>query len=249
MSQLTPIVNAAEKYVNSLQVAWASNTTLTMAAGAARDRNNVMDLILSTGVTINCAVNGLNALDTGTLAANTIYYVYIIGASNGEQPVGALVSTSLTAPVLPFGYDSWRLIDFQITDGSSHFLLNYNVGAYNVRTKIYDSRIQVLNAGSSSSSALVTCAAAVPPFTQNLKLLLNIEFIPATASQYVYFTYPGSTATTGAIRFDGIVAAVPNVGQMTLISGLSSGAQQFQYSNNAGSCSTTIYVYGVEFNI
>ena len=42
-----PVVNAGYLNVQGMQLAWASNTTLTMQAGQARDSSNVNDILLS----------------------------------------------------------------------------------------------------------------------------------------------------------------------------------------------------------
>lgn len=55
----------------------------------------------SVSVTANPATSGANGLDTGTLAANTWYSVWVI--YNGTT-TAALLSTSATAPTMPSGY-------------------------------------------------------------------------------------------------------------------------------------------------
>lgn len=83
----TPMVNAGTLYINGLAVSpGATTTTLNVAAGAARDSTNTDDIVLASAVTINAAVVGLNGIDTGALAANTFYYVYVIGSSLGADP-------------------------------------------------------------------------------------------------------------------------------------------------------------------
>lgn len=83
----TPMVNLGNLYIDGLAIAPGATTSLiNMAAGAARDSTNTDDIVLSTAVVINGAVNGANGLDTGALAASTFYYVYVIGSSLGANP-------------------------------------------------------------------------------------------------------------------------------------------------------------------
>src|SRR5580692_3582295 len=98
MTQLDPIINQPFLYVNGLLVsndATTPNTVLDIAAGQCRDSNNVIDMILgdflnegygtdNSSTSLNAAVNGLNGLDTGSLAASTMYAVYIIADSSGK---------------------------------------------------------------------------------------------------------------------------------------------------------------------
>src|SRR4030042_715572 len=92
-------------------IQFGSNTTILIAGGQYRDNTNSVDIVLPLlGVTLNQAVNGLNGLDSGTIAASTWYYIYAVGDSSGNRIGGALISTSYIAPILPYGYDVYRLI-------------------------------------------------------------------------------------------------------------------------------------------
>lgn len=83
----TPMVNLGNLYIDGLAISPGSTTSLiNLAAGAARDSTNTDDIVLSSAVIINAAVNGANGLDTGALAASTFYYVYVIGSSLGADP-------------------------------------------------------------------------------------------------------------------------------------------------------------------
>jgi hypothetical protein len=81
-----PMVNAGELYVNGLHLVYIGNTSITVTAGACRDSTNQDDIVLAADTTLSIASNGVNALDTGTVAANTFYYVYAIGSSLSATP-------------------------------------------------------------------------------------------------------------------------------------------------------------------
>lgn len=94
-----PMVNAGILYINGLGVSYLSGTTLSVAVGAARNSTNQNDIINDSVLTINAATNGANGLDSGSLANNTTYYVYIIGDSLGHQPVTDIITqVSTMAP-------------------------------------------------------------------------------------------------------------------------------------------------------
>ena len=118
------------------------NTKLDISAGQCRDSANMIDmgigssyvvpyqgLAVSTPLVLNAGVNGANGLDTGSLAASSMYAVYIIGDSRGYNATASILSlASNSSPLLPSGYDSYRVIGYWATDASSHFLLGYYTG-------------------------------------------------------------------------------------------------------------------------
>src|ERR1700735_4457386 len=118
-------------YVQGLWISPASTTLLAVAPGAARDSTNSIDMVVGLqnynniinptpqfmsyqpGLLINSAVNGVNGLDAGTIAASTQYAIYLIGDSRNYKNTAAVLSlTSNPGPIMPQGYDSFRLIGF-----------------------------------------------------------------------------------------------------------------------------------------
>src|SRR6478609_5307230 len=120
MAISTPITNARQYYINGLQLAYLTGTTMTVSAGRCSNSTNVNDISVGlplnvaatqTGVlpvaagtgavTINTAATGAAGLDTGAMANNTFYAVYAIGDSYGINDGSAIISANLTAPLLP----------------------------------------------------------------------------------------------------------------------------------------------------
>lgn len=227
-------------YVVNLQLAWASTTTLTVAAGAARDSTNTNDLILGAPVTINSAVNGANGLDTGSLANTTWYAVYIIGSSTNSTVTAALLSTSATAPTLPKGYDIFRRIGWVITDGSANIIVFSAYGSGNDRKYFLDTVVTVLNAAGNTAYTDVSLTGSVPPSSS--LVILNWKFVPATAGNTALLRTKGSTATANQ-QLTGSVAAQPNGGQVFINANTS---QVIQYKTTSGSDALTLYVAGFE---
>lgn len=99
-----PIAFAPNLYIDGLGISPGATTLLlTVGTGAARDSTNQDDIIVSTALTINGAANGANGLDTGALAANTFYYVYVIGSSlsaNPEIDIDKQVSTLANGSII-----------------------------------------------------------------------------------------------------------------------------------------------------
>ena len=79
--------------------------------------SNPLRLIgVSTSVTITVA--GAGGLDTGSEAANTWYYLWLIATSAGV--VSAVLSTSSTAPTLPSGYLFYSFVSAVRNDNNSN---------------------------------------------------------------------------------------------------------------------------------
>jgi hypothetical protein len=71
---------------------------------------------------VNSAVIGVNGLDQGVLAASSNYLVYAIADSTGKkQPAAILTLQSNAFPLMPLGYDSYRLLGFVSTNSSTAF--------------------------------------------------------------------------------------------------------------------------------
>jgi|SRR5579859_473140 hypothetical protein len=209
MSQLDPIVNQPSFYINGLQIsndATTPNSVIDIAAGQCRDSNNIIDMVLgdflnegagtaNSSTSLNAAINGVNGLDTGSLAASKVYAVYVIGDSSNKQPVGTILSLNQSVPALPFGYDSYRKIGYMTTDSSSHFLVGYwSASAIGVRTFYYDIPISVGTTASSGTLAQVDLTKFVP-LVNNIPVWLQVS-LSGTANDTLTIQ-PGNASASG----------------------------------------------------
>jgi hypothetical protein len=159
------------------------NTKIDVGTGVCRDSTDVYDMINAASVTINAANNGLNGLDTGSLAASTLYYVHLISDPVSGLTTGAMISLSATAPLMPFGYGAFRVIGFMVTDGSTHFLKCYNSGTQNARVFTYDSpQATSVTAGTSATYAAIDLSALVPANLDNLPVLFRANWTANAAA-------------------------------------------------------------------
>lgn len=234
-------------FIQGMNVSWTSNTTLTVTSGVAVDSTGVSNIILEGGATpdflINCANVGLNGIDTGVLANSTNYYVFAIGSSVNKtfDFQGCLVSLSSTNPTLPAGFDMFRLIDMQKTNGSAQFLKSYNVGNGNTRTKYWDAAISVLTSGAATSLTAVDLSPAVFPGLDNLPVRLSVSFTPNAAGNKVSIAPFGSTSTS-LPAVSGSVAAVAQIAELNVIAKLNTLAPSILYINSAATGATTLLV-------
>lgn len=137
------------------------------------DTSNNSFTARSVNATINTATAaGLLAIDTGSWAINTWYYVYVI--SNGTL-VSAIASLSSTAPTMPSGYTFRARVGAIRTSGTATTLLATRQlgrqGQYVVTGSSPNTNIPIMASGSAGAPATPTWVSVA---TGN--------FVPATAS-------------------------------------------------------------------
>ncbi len=118
-------------YWTGLHITFGSNTEINLASGAARSSTNISSIFTAAGNIIDITASGVNGLDTGTVAANTTYYVFNIGDSTLVNPGRGMFSLSSTAPTMPLNYNVFRLVGRVHTDGSSHIVSSLVVDLIN----------------------------------------------------------------------------------------------------------------------
>lgn len=193
-----PIVNLPFLYINGLQMsndATTPNTILDIAAGQCRDSGNVYDMSSSAVVKINIAVNGINGLDTGTVAASTFYAVYLLADAQGYNTTGAIISLSSTVPLMPKGWSIYRRIGWILLDGSSHILKFYQVsGNGGGRFMQYDAPITVTVTSSGTATAYTALDLSVAvPVTNTGRVQYYFKWTPNAAADTIKFQPTGAT--------------------------------------------------------
>lgn len=232
MSVNLPVVNAPYLNVSGLEIARASATTLTVAAGRARNSSNENDIILEDGVTINGANNGINGLDNGSLANATLYAIYAVGDSTQNNTPGAMISASASSPLLPVGYDMYRLIGYVRTDGSAEFLLGYWSGSANERIFMYDAPIATaVTAGAATTDTAVSLATFVPAVA-GLPVYMFYDLTPAAASRILTLKPYGAVGVPFSVTSQ--VTAVHMTGVALVQAQLLVGVPNIEYIWSAG---------------
>lgn len=79
------------------------------------------DRATSVSVSADLTASGAGGLDSGSEAANTHYYIWVIRKSS-DGTVNGLFSTSSSAPTMPAGYDQKRLISHRRNNNSSNLI-------------------------------------------------------------------------------------------------------------------------------
>ena len=203
---------------NGMELAYATTTTMTVAAGSTPNSTFQNIITLPDAVTIDLAVVGAGGLDAGTVAASTKYNVYAIGSSQyfevapgslsnavNPYPGSALLSTA-ASPSLPANYDMYRYIGAIYTDGSSQIVEFRQSGKGTERVMMYDVAVAELAAGSSATYANIDVATSVP--RAGLRAILSVTVTPTAPSDAVHIVPFDSAAGAGQVILDGSVAAV-----------------------------------------
>jgi hypothetical protein len=247
MSLYEQIVNDGLEYVNGLTTTWASNTTLTIGTGQCRDSTNVFDIFVNTPLTLSLSSNGVNGLDTGTVAPNTLYYEYVIYDNTNNLPTASLLSLSNTLPYRPGGYSSFALIGAWATNSSSQFYLMYQYGINSWRRLTYDAPVPVLTSGTATTATAVPLGAVVPAFS-NIDVTLRTNFVPATAGHQLIVVPHGSSSTT-TVATIGQVASVSISGDFECPAILNSGVPTVDYFVTNGSDLANLRVKSFVMNL
>lgn len=258
-----PITNQGTLYASGGQMAWASNTTVTVTAGQFRDITNTYDMNVgnylggtsstqtsNVTTTLNAGVNGLNGLDTGALAANTWYYVYVTFDSTGYKPTGVIASLTLPSaggPYQPLGYSAYRRVGQFLTDGSSHILKFYQAGTKSERAYQWDAAISVLTSSGSVTPVAVTLNTATPSLIVT-PVYLNATFAAATAANSASLRPTGGTGFPVTFSSDVItvIQKLPPFRMIPQFNTAGTPVQSIDYETTSGSDGLTLAVSGYE---
>lgn len=219
--------------IYGFKLAWASNATVTIAAGACRSSDDTLNIITTSNLTPNLGNSGANGLDTGSEAANSFYAVFVIADSTGVNSPAALFSLSATSPTLPSGYDKFRRIGWVGNNASSNISLFTQRGSgpdrwYN--WALNRNPTLALSGGSATSFTAVSLNSVVPPGIRHvqLKLLFN----------------PASSGNVASLRPTGSVSTSPNFGMVAGFVPASPGISAFEMMPTANGSRSIDYQVG-----
>lgn len=258
----SPIINEPFLYINGMQVrnnATTPNTKLTVNAGICRDNTNTYDINIgnylgqgdpsitaNSDTVLDTSVHGINGLDAGSLAASTVYNIYVVSDPVSANATGVMASTSDT-PLIPFGYSAYRKIGYAITDASVHFLLFYLAGNNNYRQFRYDApQATAVTAGNATSYTAVALTAFVPTL-ENTPVSIAYAFTPGAASRVLNIT-PGN-ATGNALTVTGQVTSVVISGNATVEARVTSSVPEVDYKVTNSGDAVAINVAGFDYFI
>lgn len=202
------------KYVHGVRVITTSDTTplVKILPGEVRDDTNGVNMIVENTITLSQTNNGANGLDTGTIAENSFYAVYVIADPSGLLPVAGLMSLSMTNPIMPAlrgtTYGVKRLVGFaSTTSGTSpvKFTPTYVIGDGPTREMYYsqtDTNNRFLNNSAAPTSVtaidLSKRMPLIPDATNPPVGFFDFEVASTTASDILYLSSVTSASMTSS---------------------------------------------------
>lgn len=239
-------------YVNGLVIsnhATTPNTKLSIASGSTLDSTGVYQMVASSALTIDATTTGLNGLDTGSLAASKVYAVFLVADPVTQQSIGAMISLSYTAPLLPFGYSVFKLIGYVVTDSSSHFLAGYWSGNNSAagRQFTFDAPIATsITAGNATSYTVVDLSTFVP-LVANTPVSVAYAFTPGAASRTLSLN--GALSTGDAVTITGQVTSVVVSGNAQVLAQISSSKPEIAYKVSNSGDAVALKVAGYSWSV
>jgi len=249
------LYNAPFLYMTGLNLT-VGTTTLTVSSGRCRDSSNEFDMVLGASTALNGAVNGLNGLDTSSLAASTWYYLYLIADPNGYAPTGLILSTSASGSgivmpnsTIPGGsYSISKWLYAIVTNSSAEFVpQTVFSNANGEKVHFYTSGVKVLTDGGSTGGADIDLSPAVPPINPIL-YKINTNFTADTAGDK-FLIYPKGATTTVPPTGSGVVAAKEQWAQSEVQAAVVSSKAQSTYKTDSASDKLTVYVDAYKYSV
>lgn len=195
---------------------------------------------------VNSAIVGANGLDQGVLAASSQYVVYLIGDSRNYLPTAGILSLYSNAfPLLPSGYDSYRLLGFATTDSSTHFLSASILNSSSSKSYYLQPESSVLAGGNATTFTAIDLSTPIPTTTDPYVIaILDVIFTPSVAGDTVQFRPTGSSATAGLVTVTGNNANVSQKNYVQVICGVASSKPEIDYKVTVSGDAVTVLVAG-----
>ena len=190
-------------------------------------------------LTINIETSGKNGLDSGTVAANTWYSIWIIYDEKTEEVAG-LFSTAQVNPQLPVGFTQKRRVGWVRTDLSVYFYPRFD--QRNNKVFFHD----MLSTGAYDATVWtdVNCSTLVPKTTGQAFALLTLrKGTPADGA--INIRPNGSTSDgwqIGHVGYDGEASRISSVGVILPMD----SSQIFEYFLKLSGNTTSIQIFGYE---
>ncbi|MCK1511030.1 hypothetical protein IVB22_00260 [Bradyrhizobium sp. 190] len=164
--------SAPRGYLSGLTLSTAgSSPNFGIAAGIATSNDQTVSMKLSTAYSKSTGAwavgSGTGSLDSGTIANNTWYHVFLIERVD-TGVVDILVSLSATTPTLPANYTKQRRIGSMKTDGTGQWIRFSQIGS----TFLWYVSVQNVNSSTIGTTA-VSQAVTAPPGIKT-KVIMNV---------------------------------------------------------------------------
>jgi hypothetical protein len=166
--------------------------TLSVGAGTADDSTNTTTITIPAGQTrtVDVTTSGVGGLDTGSIAANTMYALYVLKNQAGN--VGAMISLNFTTFSWP--NSKWRRVGTALTNANSQIVAFSQTGPNALRETSYNANPNVLKVLNGASAADWTDFDLAPP-KPNTNGEACLEVTPSGGPTYLRTDESGGTIT------------------------------------------------------
>lgn len=197
--------------------------TITADRLVVEDSSYACPVLRAVSVSFNGANSGVNGLDTGSMAANNWYYLYVI--YNGTT-VASLISLSSTAPTLPSGYTKFAMVGVaRVPTAYTRFLATYQRDSW--ISYLGDDWPTVVNNGYATTLTYVDTTSATPPITK------EVSYYKYSSNNGGYMYYPSTRPITSTVG-DSVINIIET-----------STGRGFWYKNSSGSSGYAVIAYRI----
>jgi hypothetical protein len=198
---------APSGYVDGLRMSWSSPAQIAVGAGRCRSDDDRFDIEVTASLDGRLDKRGPNGRDRDPLVADTWYSVWVIDTSNHSADPALVVSTSVTDPLLPDGFDLKRRVGWIRSDAAKHVRRFVQRGSARGREIWYDEPLAALHAlagGASHAFTGVSLVRWLPPTAERVRLLAGFMAPGSGAALDSLELRPGeAVAADGPFRFLG----------------------------------------------
>ena len=253
-----PIINNPAPYIDGLIIKNdpavtllnATNKVLYVEAGSTRDSTNTYDMVLPSEIALNGLAVGINGLDTGTIAANLMYNIFLISDPVNANPTGVMASLA-TTPLMPFGYSAYKQIGFWSTSvaNGANWDLGYITGISSKRIFNYqDNQLSTLTGGVIGVTTPVNVSFLTRvPVIENLICNISVQCIALAGDSIILRLFgsdPLSTFSTFYMQGTTLISFFTNI-----ISKLNVTVPTIVLTSDNGNAQISVVIQSYEFDL
>lgn len=162
-------------------------TLMDVQAGTCRDSTDTYDIVLTGVKTLDIDGSGLNGIDTGLVADDTLYALYVI-ARTSDDDTQLICSLDMVSPLMPATYDTFRRIAVIFTTDTGTIFNIFQSGQGVDRFMRYaadQAQLQIESVGIATSytNTDVTIAVFVPPVATAVEINMTVTKDGGTSLQ------------------------------------------------------------------
>lgn len=225
---------------------YLTTTSVRVFTGRCKDSTNAIDIIADIQIDINLTTTGAGGLDTGTIAADTVYYLYAIYGSSGYS---AVASTNQSNPTLPGGYTYYRRIGFFRTEVGSTDVVRFTMDAHGqFRTFWYTNPIVADNAlisGGTDTTPTALPTNTLAPLSVGAIVNLALDSGSNAAATLRLYVNNGQTSIFARYRNSAAGIGFFGMNQIPIVN----DAIVYDLSTATGTPSASIHLTGAVFKV